>query len=128
MKNMMEDFQTKRMEVPQVASKCPTCEYPNPSLANCRQCNQPTMCTMCESAGICEICRSRVKKGDLRIEKTDEPTETVSDEERNEARKTAYDVLSKLHGAVPVLVPPLKALTKLTEADFDELMGSIRGR
>lgn len=117
-----------RIQIPTVTSKCPTCETPNPSLSNCSQCNQPTMCSMCESAGVCSICRDLVKKGQLKVEKKDSPQTTISAEEHTEAMKTAYDVLSKLNGAVPVLVPPLKALTKLSERDFDEIMGSIRGR
>lgn len=120
-------MEQNKLNIPEVNSRCPTCYQPNPSLVNCKKCNNPTMCTMCESAGICSVCRELVKQGRMKIEKEEKKESSgVSDEERNEAMKTSFDVLKKLHGAVPVLVPPLKALTKLSEEDFDELLTTIR--
>jgi hypothetical protein len=63
----------------------------------------------------------------MKVEKEEKEKSTgLSEEEKNEAMKTSFDVLKKLHGAVPVLVPPLKALTKLSEEDFDELLTTVR--
>lgn len=103
------------LNIPEVTSRCPTCFSPNPSLAQCPQCDQMTMCTSCISAGICDVCRRLMRSGHKKIEKKN---------------PSAFkEAIILMNGLKPFLKPPvmktLKTLTHISESDFDAIFKNI---
>lgn len=114
------------IQIPEVGTRCTTCMTQNPSLVTCVHCREPNMCTMCEAAGICGVCRKGCQDGTVKVEKKEEETGKATGNDKTEAMKLAWEALGRLKQVVPVLVPPLKVLTKLTEKDFDEIFKNLQ--